>query len=63
MYSPKSDISQKGRDLSETMVASAGQSECARWQFVLISQNGHKDHSVQQPEGDERVRTKGWTMI
>jgi hypothetical protein len=32
---------------------SAGQSKCANWQFVLVSQHGQKDHSVQEPEGDE----------
>jgi hypothetical protein len=32
---------------------SARQSECASWLFVLVLSNGQKDHSVQQPEGDE----------
>ena len=32
---------------------SARQSECAHWQFVLVLSNGQKNHSVQQPEGDE----------
>ncbi len=32
---------------------SAGQSKCANWRFVLVSQNGQKDHSIHQPEGDE----------
>jgi hypothetical protein len=29
------------------------QSECALWQFVLALSNGQKNHSVQEPEGDE----------
>ena len=33
--------------------ASARRSECAYLQFVLVLPNGQKDHSVQQPEGDE----------
>ena len=33
--------------------ASAGQSECAHWQFVLVLSYGQKDYSLQQPEGDE----------
>jgi len=27
--------------------------ECAPWQFVLLLSNGQKNHSVQQPQGDE----------
>jgi hypothetical protein len=32
---------------------SARQSKCSQWQFVLVLANGQKNHSVQQPEGDE----------
>ena len=38
--------------LQDTKV-SAGQSECAHYQFVLGLPNGQKTYSVQQPEGDE----------
>jgi hypothetical protein len=33
--------------------ASARQSECAHWQFVLALSHGQNNHSVQQPGGDE----------
>jgi hypothetical protein len=31
----------------------ARQTKCARGQFVLALSNGQKNHSVQQPDGDE----------
>ncbi len=38
---------------SQDTKASARQSDCAHWRFVIVLPNGQKTHSVQQPEGDE----------